>query len=445
MTRHPGILVVALATLAAAPVAAEPIAFTNATVHTAAGPVLEGATVVIDEGRIVAVGTNAAPPAGARVVDCAGKHLWPGFVAPLTSIGLTEVSSVRGTRDGAETGAINPNVRAEVQINPDSELMPVARMNGITSALVAPGGTAITGSSALVHLDGWTREDMTLKAPVALHVVWPGMGINRSRDETRTEEEQKKQRDAMLLAIRDAFDDARAYWKARGAEGKAGVPRHDQDVKWDAMGKALRGEIPVVFHASALNQILAVFKFADEQGLTKIALADGYDSWRVMDELKRRDVAVIVGATMRLPQRSYDPYDAAMGLAAKLQRAGVRFCISDGGGDGNASAVRNLPYEAAYAAAYGLPREEALRAITLYPAQTFGVADRVGSLEVGKSADLVIGDGDPLEIETHVEQVWIAGKPASMENRQTRLFEKYDHRPRGPKARPRTTQTTSMR
>jgi imidazolonepropionase-like amidohydrolase len=427
---------------------AQTTAFVHATVHTASGPVMENATVVVENGRIASVGTDA-PPAGAQIVDCAGKHLWPGFVAPWTALGLVEVGSVRGTVDAAETGTINPNVRADVEINPDSELFPVARFNGVTSAVVVPSTDAtrggIAGASALVHLDGWTREDMTIQAPVALHVRWPAMGISRGLFETRSEEDQKKDRDQAIRAIENAFDDARAYMKARDAEGKNGVPRHDHDVRWEAMSRALRGEIPVVFHASALNQILASLKFADEQGIKKLVIADGYDAWRVAAELKKRNIAVVLGPSQELPRRSYEPYDQGMGQAARLFQAGVRFCISDGGGAGNASNVRNLPYEAAYAAAYGLPREEALKAVTLYPAQIFGVADRVGSIEKGKVADLVVGDGDPLEIETHVEQVYISGKAVSMENRQTRLFHKYDGRPRGPKARPRSSQTTSMR
>jgi imidazolonepropionase-like amidohydrolase len=436
-----GALVAALGLVSAA--ASEPTAFTNATVHTANGPALQNATVVIDQGRIVSVGSGLSTPAGAQVVDCTGKHLWPGFVAPLTALGLTEIGSVRGTNDHSETGTVNPNIRAEVQVNPESELLPVARYNGITSALVAPLGGAIAGTSAMVHLDGWTYEDMTLRAPVALHVHWPAMSVVKAWWETRSEEDQKKDREKRLREIRDAFEDARAYWKAREAEGKAGVPRHDQDVKWDAMGKALRGEIPVMFQAAGLNQIEAVLRFVDEQQLRNVVLVDAYDAWRVIDELKARNIAVVTGSPMTLPRRSYEPYDMGMSLAAKLHRAGVRFAISDGGGSGNAANVRNLPYEAGYAAAYGLPREEALKAITLYPAQILGVADRVGSIEPGKVADLVVGTGDPLEITTQVEQVYVAGKPVSMETRQTRLFQKYDARPRGPKARPRISQSAT--
>jgi len=415
----------------------ETLALTGATVHTASGPTLVNATVVITDGRIAAVGADLAPPPGARVVPCQGKHVCPGFVSPYTALGLTEIGSVRGTNDWSETGDLNPDIRAEVQINPESDLIPVARVNGITSALIVPRGGALNGSSALLHLDGWTHEDMTIRAPVGLHVQWPAMGMVRAWWERRTEEEQKKQRDEAIAAIRRAFGDARAYWKAREAEGQTGIPRHDRDVKWDAMGKALQGEIPVLFHVTALNQIHAVLRFADEEKLKNVVLVDGYDAWRVADELKRRDIAVIVGPVLGLPRRSYEPYDQAMSLPARLHAAGVRFCISDGGGAGGAMNARNLPHHAAMAAAFGLPRDEALRAITLYPAQILGVADRVGSIEPGKIADLVVTDGDPLEITTQVEQVYIGGRAISMETRQTRLFHKYDQRPRGPNARPR--------
>jgi imidazolonepropionase-like amidohydrolase len=256
--------------------------------------------------------------------------------------------------------------------------------------------------------------------------------------ETRSEEEQRRSRDAMIDSLKLAFDDARAYWKARAAESRDGVPRHDRDVKWEALGKALRGEIPVLIHASALNQIRAALRFVDEQKLAKVVLVGGDDAWRVADEIKRRDIAVICGATLELPARRDEPYDDAMALPGKLAAAGVRFCISDGGGPFTAPNARNLPYHASMAAAYGLPKEEALKGVALYPAQILGVADKLGSLEPGKIADVIVTNGDPLEIATTVEQVYIAGKAVSMETRQTRLFHKYDERPRGAKARTHT-------
>jgi imidazolonepropionase-like amidohydrolase len=299
---------------------------------------------------------------------------------------------------------------------------------------VAPRGGVLAGTSAIIQLDGWTEEDMTVRAPVGLHVLWPAMSVNHAWWETRSEEEQKKTRDATIDSLERAFDDARAYWRARDAEGRQGVPRHDRDVKWDAMGRALRGEIAVLIHASALNQIRAALRFVDEQKLPNVVLVGGDDSWRIADELKSRNIAVICGGTLELPSRRDEPYDAAMALPAKLAAAGVRFCISDGGGAFTANA-RNLPYHASMAAAFGLAPEEALKAVTIYPAQILGVGDRLGSIEPGKIADVIVTTGDPLEISTQVEQIYIAGRPVSMETRQTRLFHKYDARPRGLKAR----------
>jgi imidazolonepropionase-like amidohydrolase len=441
MIRHARLIRTALAALLIAiPSAAlaETLALTGATVHTVSGPTLENATIVIQNGKITAVGQGITVPSDATVVPYAGKHIYPGLISPFTILGLVEVGSVLGTHDDAETGNVNPNIRAEVQINPESDLLPVTRVNGITSALVVPRGGAISGTSALIHLDGWTQEDMTIAKPVGLHVNWPSLTISRAWFETRSEEDQKKEREKAIDAIRDAFEDGRAYWKARGAEGKTGIPRHDRDVKWDAMGKALRGEIPVMFHVTTLAQIHSVLRFVDEQKLTNVVLVGGDDAWMVTDELKARNIAVITGEPLSLPNRSYESYDTGMSLAAKLHEAGVRFCISDGGGSTNA---RNLGYEAAMAAAFGLPRDEALKSVTLYPAQIFGVADRLGSIEAGKIADLIVTNGDPLEITTEVEQTYIAGKPVSMETRQTRLFKKYNARPKGPKAR-QTAQAT---
>jgi len=416
----------ALACLAPA-ASAEIVALVGGTVHTVSGPDIPNATLVIRDSLIAEVGPNLAPPPEARVISCAGKHIYPGFVSANSVLGLTEVSSVRGTNDYAEIGDINPNIRAEVAINPESDLLPVARVNGVTSALVIPRGGAIAGTAALVNLDGWTYQDMTVRSPVALYVQWPGM--------TATGDDQRRARDKAVEDIRKAFEDARAYWKARAAEGAAGIPRHDRDVKWDAMGRALRGEIAVMFRVSALNQIRAALNFVDEMKLTRVIFLDGYDAWRVADELKRRNIAVITGGLLGPPARRGEPYDARYTIPAKLHQAGVAFCISDGGGSFEAANARNLPQHAAMAAAFGLPRDDALKSVTLYPAQILGVGDRLGSIERGKQADLFVANGDPLEITTEVEQVWIKGRAIPMESRQTRLFHKYDARPRGPHAR----------
>ncbi len=414
---------------------AEVLALTGGTVHPVSGPAIPNGTVLVDGAKISAVGAGLAVPAGARVVDCVGKHVYPGFVHANTMLGLHEISTIQGSDDTQETGLVNPNQRAEVMYNPDSDFLAVARLNGITSVLTIPGGGSVRGTSALMHLDGWTQEDITVKAPVALHVQWPNMTPQRGFFVQRTDEEQAKDRDDAIRVISDAFDDGRAYMKARDAEKTAGVPRHDADVRWEGMRRALKGEIPVVFHCDALSQIRAVLKFCDKQQLTNVILLGGYDAPRVADELKRRDIAVIVAGVLSMPRRGDEPYDGAFAVAGELARSGVRFCITDEGGGGASYNARNLPQHAAMAAAFGLDRDEALKAVTLYPASILGVGDQVGSIEPGKLADLQITDGDPLEVATHCEQVLIKGKLVPMESRQTRLFHKYDERPRGALAR----------
>ena len=422
---------------------AEVLALTNATVHPVTGPVLEGATVLVDGGRITAVGAGLGVPSGAQVLDCTGKHVYPGFVHANTMLGLHEIQTIQGSDDTQESGNVNPNQRAEVMYNPDSDFLAVARLNGLTSVLVIPGGGSVRGTSALMHLDGWTQEDITVKAPVALHVNWPNMTPFRAFFITQSDEEQMKARDEAIKAIGDAFDDGRAYMRARDAEKVAGVPKHDADVRWEGMRKALAGEIPVVFHADALAQIHAVLKFADQQGLKNIVILGGYDAPLVADELKRRNIAVIVAGVLSMPRRGDEAYDGAFTVASRLAAAGVRFCIADDGGAGSSYNSRNLPQHAAMAAAFGLEREEALKAVTIYPAQILGAGDRIGSIEVGKIADLQVTDGDPLEVATHCEQVIINGKLMPMESRQTRLFHKYDNRPRGKFARKPATAAAS--
>ena len=414
-------------------------ALVGGTVHTVTKGDVENGTVLVDGGRITAVGTGLAVPADATVIDCKGKQVYPGFIAANTQLGLIEIETIEGANDTQETGNINPNIRAEVMFNPDSDLLPVTRLNGVTSALVVPGGGAIHGTSALMHLDGWTAEDMTVRAPVGLHVDWPGAQSVRQfgPGPSAPDADALKAQAAAVQAIRDAFGDARAYEKARAAEAAKGSPRHDADARWDAMRKAVSGEVPVFFHANSARQIRGVLDFVDEQGLAGAVLVGGGDAWRFADDLKARGMAVIVGGTLVLPARRYEPYDEGFTLPARLAAAGVRFCISDGGGSGGAANARNLPFHAGMAAAFGLARDEALKSVTIYPAQILGVGDRLGSIEAGKVADLQVTDGDPLEDATHCERVFIGGRPIPMESRQTRLFQKYDSRPRGAHARPR--------
>jgi imidazolonepropionase-like amidohydrolase len=398
-----------------------PIALINATIHPVSGPVIENGTLVFDKGKIVALGANVTVPTGAETIDLKGAHVYPGLIDARSQLGLVEIDAVRATRDVTETGTINPNIRAEVSVNPESEILPVTRANGVTTAITMPDGGIISGTAAAIMLDGWTWEEMTLRAPVGMIVNWPNMTINTSRFERRSEEDQKKDRDKAIGALENAFKDARAYWKAKRAEGAEGVPYHKTDLRWEAMGPVLDKTIPVLMDAEELQQIEAAVAWADQEGV-RLVIMGGYDSWRAADLLKAKGVAVIVNPILRLPWRTWEAYDQPQQLPKKLFDAGVKFCIA---AEGATSNERNLPYNAAMAAGHGLPKDEALKAVTLYPAQILGIDNRVGSLEVGKDATLIVTDGDPLEISTQVKMEYIQGKSVSLESRHTHLYEKY--------------------
>jgi imidazolonepropionase-like amidohydrolase len=396
------------------------IALVGGTIHTVSGAVIEKATIVFAKGKITAVGTNVTLPQGTETIDVSGKHIYPGFIDANTNIGLTEIGAVRATNDIRETGRINPNARAEVAINPESELIPVARANGVTVAGTFPQGGVISGTAAAVELDGWTWEEMTLKAPVGLVVNWPSMTINKAWWERRSEEEQIKEREKSLNELRNAFKDARAYLTAKQSE-KQGTIYHNVDLRWEAMAPVLDGTVPIFLGGEDIQQIQAAVAWSEQENV-KLVLFGGYDAWRITDLLKAKDIPVVVSPILRTPWRRWEPFDEPFTLPKKLLDAGVHFCIA---GDGDASNTRNLPYHAAKAASYGLPREEALKAITLYPAQILGIDDRVGSLDVGKDATLIVTNGDPLEITTNVEQEFIRGKKIELTSRHTRLYEKY--------------------
>jgi len=434
--RTTSLIVAAVAAFAAAHVATAsdqmpaspqtgPIALRGATIHPVTSAPITNATIVFDHGRITALGRSVDVPGDAEVIDARGKHIYPGMINAYTSIGLTEVSSVRGTRDSRETGRINPNVRAEVSVNPASEIIPVTRANGITLALTVPSGGTISGRSALLRLDGWTWEDMVFAAPVGMHVQWPRMTLYQSRYRPTSEEDQKKERQKALAALSDAFDDARAYRTARADDEFA--ERHPTDLRWEAMKPVFDGTLPVLVTANNILQIQAALAWAEREDL-RLIIVGGADAWMVTQELKERDVPVIVTGTHRLPSRRWEDYDTPFALPAKLYEAGVKFCISSTsswGGGAQASNTRNMPYDAATAAAYGLPVDEALKAVTLYPARILGVDDRVGSLEVGKDATLIVTDGDPLETPTLVSQMYIEGRKIDLTSRHTMLYDKY--------------------
>lgn len=375
------------------------------------------ADLLFSKGRIIAIGKDLSASNDAIRLDVTGKHVYPGFIDAATDIGLTEIGSIRATRDQSEIGQVNPNARAEVAVNPDSELIPVARANGILLAVTAPEGGLVSGTSALIQLDGWTWEEMVVKAPVAMEVIWPSMAPTRSWRQQLPEREQLRERDERLKQLQQLFADARAYLTAK----QKGSNPPNFDARWEAMIPLLEGKIPLAVNANDIQQIQAAVAFAQQEKL-KLIIIGGADAPLCADLLKKYEVPVILTGTQRLPQRRSAGYDDLYALPQRLRELGIPFCIA---GTRSASYLRNLPYQAGMAAAFGLPKDEALKSITLYSAQILGVEDRVGSLQVGRDATLLVTNGDPLETATQIEQAYIQGRKLELTSRHTRLWEKY--------------------
>jgi len=413
---------------AAAPASPRVFTLVNATIHPASGPDIASGHVVVRDGRIVEVGPGPQAAAEGPVVDLKGKHVYPSLLPPLTVLGLAEISAVRATIDMGEIGEINPAARASVAMNYDSELLPVARSGGVLIAGVTPVESVISGTAAVMKLQGWTREDGALRDPAAITVFWPDLRIDRSPGARRSVEKQKKERDERVRRLKDAFRDARAYAAARAAEGRSGVPRHDFDPQLDALVPAVEGKIPVVVRAERLAQIRDALAWARDEKLL-LVLWGAADGWRAADEIAKANVPVVVDSPHDLPLRDDEPYDSQYANAARLDAAGVRVLFNEGGGS-DASNVRNLPQLVAAAVAHGFPRAKALPAVTLEPARLLGVADRVGSLDPGKDATFIVTDGDLFDIRSHVVAAYLDGKELDLSDKQKRLYERYRNRPK---------------
>jgi imidazolonepropionase-like amidohydrolase len=399
-----------------------PVAIVGATLHPVAAPDVANGTIVLENGRITALGpaSRVAVPSDAERVDGTGLHVYPGLVSAWSRLGLSEIESVRASNDFEETGAVNPNVRAAAAFQPESETIPVARSNGVLLAHVVPRGGMLSGQGAVMMLDGWTWEEMTLRSPVSSRLAWPPTVISRDPLGTaQAEERQRAARRKSLAAVKDAFAAARAYAAAVKGAGKGERP--EADARWEGLLPVLERKVPLLVEADEVHQIEDAVAFAAAESL-RLVLVGGYDAPLTADLLRKHDVPVIVSAVHRLPTRRNEPYDAPFTLPARLREAGVRFCIAAGGGSW---AERNLPYQAATAAAHGLGTEDALRAITLDAAKILGVDDRVGSLEPGKDATVILTTGDPLDATSQVKAAFIQGRAVDLNDKQKVLAAKY--------------------
>jgi imidazolonepropionase-like amidohydrolase len=405
-------------------------AIRNARIVTVSGPVIENGTVVIRDGKIEAVGANVAIPAGSQEIDARGLSIYPGMIDLSTSIGLVEIGSgAPGTVDTAETGDMNPNAMAMIALNPHSAHIPVTRVGGVTTVLSIPTGNIISGQASLINLRGSTPLEMTIVPSAALAINFPRVStvsfdaLFNQQDINITE--AIKTRDTQLEQLRKILREAAAYGTAKDAYARdKNLPRPVESVVLAALVPFVRGQRPVLFRVNREVDIHAAVNFAIEMKLRPIIIG-GNDAWKVANFLKQHNVPVVITGVWDLPANEDDYYDVLYSNAAKLQKAGVRFCISAGD---SAAQVHDLPFQAGMAAAFGLPHDEALKAVTLYPAEILGVADRMGSIDAGKVANLVITDGDLLEARTHVRYLFIEGRLIPLVTRQTQLYEEFKDR-----------------
>jgi len=406
-------------------------AIRNARIVTVSGPDIENGTVVIRDGKIEAVGTSVNVPAGAQTIDGHGLSVYPGMIDAGTNMGLVEVpQGANGTVDLAEVGDLNPNAKAIIAVNPYSAHVAVTRVEGVTNTVTAPAGGLISGQAALINLLGTSSKEMAVVPYAALVINYPrvaggGGGFGGFQQQPANLSETLEANARELDRIRKLLRDAEAYGRAQDAYAKdRSLPRPDQNVVLEPLVPYVRGERPVIFRADREAEIRGAIRFAEEMKLKPIILG-GDDAWKVASLLKEKDVPVILTGVFSLPLREDDFYDTLYENPAKLQQAGVRFCISTG--DAGAE-VRNLPLYAGMAAAYGLSKTDALKSVTLYPAQIMNVADRLGSIDVGKMANLVVTDGDLLEIRTHIRYLFIDGRPVVLSSRHTELNDAFKNR-----------------
>ena len=397
---------------------------TNATIHTGTGQTIDNGTIVITNGKIVSVGNNISAPAGATIIDAKGKHVYPGLILPISNLGLIEVSAVRATNDLTELGELNPNVRSIVAYNTDSRVINTLRSNGILLANVVPQGSLVAGSSSVVQLDAWTWEDAAYQTDGGIHFYMPsllprprfgsgsggGSGNNQQTDPVKEGLEK-------VDRIKSFFHEAKAY---------LAEPTHEKtNVKFESVKGLFSKTQKLYVHANTVKQMLLALDFVKEFGF-EVVIVGGSDSWQIADILKQNNVSVILGQSHSLPTLQDDDIDQPYKTAAMLQKAGVTFSITD---DDPQNRGRNLPFNAGTAVAYGLTKEQALQAITLNAARIMGIANKTGSIEVGKDANIIISEGDILDMKTSiVTDAFIQGRKIDLMDKQKMLNERYNRK-----------------
>jgi imidazolonepropionase-like amidohydrolase len=399
-------------------------AIVGATIHPISGPVIEDGTVVIVEDEIHAVGAEVTVPPGAGVIDGTGLHVYPGLIDAGGTLGLNEIWSIRATRDYRETGTFNPHLRAASALHPHSEHIRITRTTGTTTALTKPSGGRISGQSAVIHLDGWTAPEMLVVEAFGLHMSVPSLPVHLPKADERKKKREEEHKRAMR-ELEEFLDKARHYADVKDLAATDPQIKYDVDLTLEAMIPYVRGRKPMVFSASTYKHILDTIDFAEKHKLRCI-LSGGREAWKVAGVLADKDLPVILGTPLSYPSSDFEPWDSVYRCAGELDRSGVRFCFASE----SASGAYELGVQAGMAVAHGLPRERAEYALTLGAAEILGIADRVGSIEVGKQADLIVTTETPLQATSVVTHMFIDGRPIELTSLHTESYEKFRNRPK---------------
>lgn len=396
-----------------------PLLLTGLTIHTVTDGIKADSDVLIVDGKIAAIGQNLTAPQGSTVLALDGKHLYPGLIALANQLGLIEIEAVRATDDSREVTQTNPDIKAKVAYNADSEVIPTIRSNGFAYSMVYPDGSMLMGQSSLMQLDAWNYQDAVVADGTGLHVRWPNASTLGSRWNPKPADEVRKVNAEQLTQLQQYFKAAKAYYDAEQAGLNKGV-----DSRWHEMLAVFEGKRPLFVHADDERQIRQAMLLAKEYQL-KLTIVGGRDSWRLADELAAANVAVVYTAPYGLPTRGDENYSQAFTVPKTLQDAGVNYALSlDGYWD-----TRNVVFAAGQAISFGLTPEQALRSVTINAAQIAGVADKIGSIEVGKAASLVVSEGDIFDYLGHkVTHLWIDGREVDLNNRHKQLHDKYKQR-----------------
>ncbi|MFN8712314.1 MAG: amidohydrolase family protein [Bacteroidota bacterium] len=418
-------LLISVSSAAQKPVPAPPqkksILLMNATAHIGNGTVIDNSVIGLRNGKIELVGdartVRIDRTAWDTIISCAGKHLYPGFIAPNSTLGLVEVEAVRSTNDQYEVGVFNPHVRSQIAWNTDSKVIPTVRTNGILLSQVTPRGGRISGTSSIMHLDGWNWEDATNKADDGIHVNWPSY-ISYNWGEEGPEG----------YAVSKRYLDQRHELERFFTESKVycSVPSQpEKNLRFEAMRGVFNGSKAVYIHADYVKEITEAIAFAKKFELKRMVIVGGTDSWMCAGQLKAAGISVMLSRVHSLPENDGDDVNQPYKTPAQLQKAGVLFCLQNAG-DQEAHGTRNLPFLAGTAAAWGLSKEEALMSITLNAAKILGIEATNGSLEPGKDATLFLSDGDALDMRSNnIRAAWIQGRRLDLRNEQTEMAEKY--------------------